>query len=70
MTPYDIYRKFKNDIVYVSPEDLPSMLVKVLRAIQSVEEIYDQGPNTDAASEAIEVIVELRRFEAEFRLRQ
>lgn len=70
MTPYDIYRKFKSDIVYVSPEDLPFMLAKVLRAIHSVEEIYDQGPNTDAASEAIEVIIELRRFEAEFRLRQ
>jgi len=68
MTPYDIYRKWKSDISYTSPEALDVRLEKTRRAIRKLEEIFDShGPNTDAGREAAEVLKQLRACETKIR---
>lgn len=68
MTPYDIYRKWKSDISYTSPEALDVRLEKTRRAIRKLEEIFEShGPNTDAGKEAVEVLQQLRACEAKIR---
>ncbi len=68
MTPHDIYRKWKSDISYTSPEALDVRLEKTRRAIRKLEEIFDtHGPNTEAGQEAVEVLQQLRACEAKIR---
>jgi hypothetical protein len=68
MTPYDIYRKWKSDISYTSPEALDVRLEKTRRAIRKLEEIFDaHGPNTDAGAEAVEILQQLRACETKIR---
>jgi hypothetical protein len=63
MTPYDIYRKFERDILYVAPEEVGILLAKTSRAITACEEIFDKyGPYSEAGEEAVEVLQKLRRF--------
>lgn len=70
MTPYDIYRKWEADILYVAPEELSILLVKTSRAITAVEDIFDRcGPRSEAGEEAIEVLKKLRRFHADLKMR-
>jgi hypothetical protein len=70
MTPYDIYRKWKADIIYVAPEEVGVLLAKTSRAITAVEDIFDRcGPNSDAGVEAVEVLQELRKFYADLKMR-
>lgn len=68
MTPYDIYRKWKSDISYTSPEAYDVRLDKTRRAIKKLEEVFDShGPNTDAGKEAVEVLQQLRACETKLR---
>lgn len=68
MTPYDILRALKNDLLYVAPEETDIKIKKVTRAIRAVEKIHASGVMTEGAYEAIEVIAELRKLEAMLRL--
>ena len=70
MTPYDIYRNWKSSLSYIAPEDTQIMMAKTTRAIRAVEEIFNQGPNTEAGAEAVEVLRKLRKFENDLRLRK
>ena len=70
MTPYDIYRKWEADILYIAPEDLPLMMVKTSRAITACENIFDaHGPRSEAGEEAVQVLQKLRQFHTELVLR-
>jgi hypothetical protein len=69
MTPYDLYKAFLSDLVYTPPEEeVEVKLARVSTVIRKLEKIYDQGPGTDAAEEAIKVLCELRRYEAMIRM--
>lgn len=71
VTPYDIYRKWKSEITYVAPEEFGVLLAKTSRAIRQVEDIFDAcGPNTDAGTEAVEVLQQLRKFYTQLKLRR
>lgn len=68
MTPHDIYRKWRSDVAYTSPEAIGIRLEKTRRAIRDLEEIFDtHGPNTEAGQEAVEVLQQLRACEAKLR---
>jgi hypothetical protein len=63
MTPYDIYRKWEQDVTFVAPEELGVLLAKTSRAISACEDIFDKaGPYSEAGEEAVEVLQKLRRF--------
>lgn len=71
MTPHDIYEKWKQNLIYIAPEETQVRLGKTTHAILQVEQIFDQhGPNTDAGAEAVEVLQKLRKYEKELRLRR
>jgi len=63
MTPYDILNDWESRIWYVAPEEKDILLTRTRAAIKKCEQIFDQGPNTEAAAEAIEVLRKLRTFE-------
>ena len=63
MTPYDIYRHWEDQICFVAPEQRGILLAKTRMAIKKCEDIFDQGANTEASAEAIEVLRKLRQFE-------
>ena len=68
MTPHDIYKKWKSDMAYISPENFQVRLGKTVEAIKQVEKIFDKhGPNTDAGNEAVEVLQQLRKAETKIR---
>jgi len=62
MTPHDIVRKLRSDLQYIAPEELYVKFCKASRALRAAEKIYDDGPRTDAAEEALEVLPELRQI--------
>lgn len=63
MTPWDIYRKWERDVMYIAPEEVGILLAKTSRAITACEDVYDKsGPYSEAGEEAVQVLQKLRRF--------
>lgn len=67
MTPFDIMRKWESDMTYISPEDIDLRLAKTAIAIEKCNKIIEQGPNTDAAVEAVEVRMKLKNYQYHIR---
>ena len=63
MTPFDILRRLEADFSYVPPERMDVALEKVLIAKAALQKIIDAGPMTDAATEALEVLISVRNHE-------
>jgi hypothetical protein len=69
MTPYDLYRKFLNDLMFTPPEEgVEVKLARISTIVKRLEDIHAQGCMTDAATEAIDVLVIIRRYEAMVRM--
>lgn len=62
MTPWDIFRKWEQDMSFIAPEEVGIMLAKTSRAITACEDIFDKyGPQSEAGEEAVEILQKLRR---------